>query len=86
MASTYSTAIMLMLVGMITVFAMLVIVFLVGNMIISVTNSIYKEPDTPKIPVAKPVNIESQKLAAIVSSVNMVTSGKGRVISIEKIK
>lgn len=86
MTSTFSTAFLLMLVGMFTVFAMLVIVFLVGKVIISITNSMYKEPSGPKIPEVKLVDIETQKIAAIVSTVNWVTSGKGKITSIQKIK
>lgn len=85
MSETFSTALILMLVGMITVFAMLVIVYLVGNLIITITNKLYKEVPVNQTPVTPPVNIESPKLAAIITAVNMVTLGKGKVTSIRKI-
>lgn len=85
MSETYSTALMLMLVGMITVFAMLVIVYLVGNLIIKITNKLYKEVLIEKNPLTPPENTDSPKLAAIITAVNIVTMGKGKVTSIRKI-
>lgn len=75
-----------MLVGMITVFAMLLIVYMVGNLIITITNKLYKEPVIPKVPVSPSVSLETKKIAAITTAVNRVTSGKGKVTSIKKIQ
>lgn len=85
MNETYSTALMLMLVGMITVFTILVIVYLVGKTIILITNKLYKEVPVEKSSTTNSLNIESSKLAAIVTAVDRVTIGKGKVTSIRKI-
>ena len=82
-----SEALKLMLTGMSTVFFILIMVVLLGNLIIIVTNKFSVAP------ISSPVKIEnnsrkvdSSKLAAIVSAVDIATKGKGRVSSIEKIK
>lgn len=87
MNTEMSTALMLMAVGMITVFAILMVVYIVGTLIISVTNKLYKE----KVPVIAPViaqqsSITPQKLSAIITAVGISTLGKGTVTSIQKIK
>lgn len=85
MSEIYSMALMLMLVGMITVFAMLVIVYLVGNLIITITNKLYKEETIDKNRMVTSTNVESAKIAAITSAVNITTLGKGKITSIRKI-
>ena len=80
-------ALKLLLTGMGTVFFILIMVVLLGNLIIMVTNKFATTP-VEAIPVKSGSNsglIESNKLAAIVSAVDIATSGKGKVSSIEKI-
>lgn len=84
MSEGISTALSLMLIGMITVGFILFVVVAVGNIIIRVTNKI-KVPEVIKVVRTSKQSFSSNKMAAIVSAVNSVTQGKGRVTKIEKI-
>lgn len=80
-----SEVLKLVLTGMGTVFFILIMVVLLGNLIIRITNTF-----SPAIPVQASSNngsseIEPAKLAAIVSAVESVTRGKGMVTSVKKI-
>ena len=74
-------------VGMITVFVILSLVVLLGNLIIRFVNKYIPEEITQKVqPPTVPVGvINPKKMAAIVSAVKMLTGGKGHVIKIEKL-
>ena len=77
-------AIQLMLTGMGTVFFILIMVVVLGNVIIRVTNTFAVVSNQPgKTSTSR--GIEPAKLAAIVSAVDVVTRGKGKVSSVEKI-
>jgi len=78
-------ALKLMLTGMGTVFFILIMVVVLGNVIIRVTNSYTTEPVKKTGAAGGTSAVESHQLAAIVSAVSMVTKGKGRVTSVEKI-
>lgn len=84
MSQGISTALSLMLIGMITVGFILFVVVAVGNVIIRVTNRI-KVPEVIKAVRTSKETFSANKMAAIVSAVNTVTQGKGRVSKIEKI-
>lgn len=83
-----NTALGLLVVGMVTVFIILWLVVVIGNLVIRLTNRF--------IPVAGPAagkpgngntrgrKIHSKKLAAIVAAVDVVTQGQGSVESIKK--
>lgn len=83
-----NTALGLLVVGMVTVFIILWLVVVIGNLVIRLTNRF--------IPVADPTagkagnggisgkRVHSKKLAAIVAAVDVVTQGKGNVESIGK--
>ena len=83
-----NTALGLLIVGMVTVFIILWLVVLIGNLVIRLTNRF--------IPATVPVEgksgsrssarkkTDSKKLAAIVAAVDAVTGGQGNVESIEK--
>lgn len=79
-------AIRLMLTGMSTVFFILIMVVFLGNLIIQITNRFEVVP-TKKMGINADAvrEIESNKLAAIVSAVEITTRGKGKITSIEKI-
>lgn len=83
----FSTALMLLAVGMITVFTILAFIVIFGTVLISLVNKFIPEA---KISVAvrrkAPVTIDPRKLAAIVSAVDIVTEGKAKVTSITKAK
>ncbi|WP_298653942.1 OadG family transporter subunit [uncultured Proteiniphilum sp.] len=83
-----NTALGLLVVGMVTVFIILCLVVVIGNVVIRLTNRF--------IPVTGPATGKSgnggsagkkahtKKLAAIVAAVDVVTQGQGSVESIEK--
>ena len=71
------TALLLMVVGMATVFAILLIVIYLGKLLISLVNKYAPEEQLPaKQGAQSPVPIPA---------VNVVTQGKGKVAKIEKI-
>lgn len=81
-----SEAFKLMLTGMSTVFLILILVVLLGNLIIRVTNKYAASPVAPTGSAGKVVaGIETAKMAAIVSAVEISTKGKGTITSIERI-
>jgi len=93
MSENVQTALLLLLVGMITVFIILSLVVLTGNLLIKFVNRFY--PDAPikgmnklGVRLKHPSNsaIVPAKLAAITAAVQVVTEGKGRITKIEKIE
>lgn len=85
--SDLSLALELMGVGMITVFVILALVVVIGNLIIRFVNKYIPEEIAKVVPVAanQKVGMNPKAIAAIVSAVNIITSGKGKVSKIEKI-
>ena len=85
--SDIGMALQLMGVGMITVFIILSLVVLIGNLIIRFVNKYLPEEIGSKIQKAadKAEEFNRKKVAAIVSAVKIVTEGKGRVTKIEKL-
>ena len=81
------TALLLMVVGMATVFVILLIVIYLGKLLIASVNKYAPEEVLPakkevqKGPAPVPANI----LAAITAAVNVVTQGKGKVTKVEKL-
>ncbi len=72
-------------VGMITVFIILSLVVIIGNLIIRFVNKYLPEEVSRKIEPAGIVSsVDSKKVAAIISAVKMITGGKGQVTKIEK--
>ncbi len=94
MGESISTAIIVSLIGMVTVFIILGLVVLTGKVLIRIVNTFFPiheiEPATP-LTSASPNNQTPKKsfnkstLAAIITSVDTVTFGKGKVNRIEKI-
>ena len=82
-----SEALKLMLTGMSTVFFILIMVVVLGNLIIQLTNKFAVAPVTLTDGADKSkTEIEPSKLAAIVSAVEISTKGKGNVTMIERMK
>lgn len=77
-------ALKLMLTGMSTVFFILIMVVVLGNIIIRITNKFAVAPVTHTS--GSESEIEPSKLAAIISAVEITTLGKGKVTSIEKME
>lgn len=93
------TGLLLMVVGMTTVFAILLIVINLGKGLIVLVNKYAPEEIVAKKPIAATVraqtatpaqataigNLSGQETAAIVSAISAVTRGQGKIIKIEKI-
>lgn len=81
-----NTALMLMVVGMATVFAILLIVIYLGKGLIALVNKYAPEEAVPaKAAASSPAAIPGNILAAISAAVTVVTQGKGKVSKVEKI-
>ena len=86
------TGLLLMVVGMATVFVILLIVIYLGKALIWAVNKYAPEEEgTKKVTkvaaaVKAPTNaLSSQETAVIVSAVSMATQGLGKVVKIEKL-
>ena len=75
---------LLMVVGMCTVFLILLIVIWISQFLISVVNKIAPEEE-PK-PVTSGPSTDAGAMDAIKVAVEILTAGKGQVIKIEKLK
>ena len=87
MNEVFSTAFMLLAVGMITVFTILALVVFFGNVLISVVNKYFPEENIAKV-VSQTTHrsIDPRKMAAIVSAIDVVSEGRAKVTSITKVK
>ena len=86
MENPITEAVKLMFTGMGTVFLILIFVVLLGKLIIIITNKYSEVPaEAAGMPESKVSVIEPKKLAAIISTVENVTLGKGSITSIKKI-
>ncbi len=73
-------------VGMITVFVILFLVIIIGNMIIRFVNKYFPEETKGKVSAGSTATEpDPRKVAAIVSAVKIVTKGKGRVTGVERL-
>jgi oxaloacetate decarboxylase gamma subunit len=74
-------------VGMVTVFIILALVVILGNLIIRFVNRFMPEVQKVAASVNEVVlpEISQKKMAVIVSAVNKLTNGTGRVNKIEKL-
>ena len=89
MSQELNTALLVLVVGMLTVFLILFLVVLTGQVIIRIVNYY----SNGYIPAAKEVSgyppaqeKDKGKIAAIVAAVNVITEGKGKVERIESIE
>ncbi|WP_297090430.1 OadG family protein [uncultured Draconibacterium sp.] len=79
-------ALKLMLTGMSTVFFILIMVVVLGRLIIQITNRFWAVPSkVSAVQTSTVAEIEANKLAAIVSAVEITTRGKGKITSVEKL-
>ena len=91
MQADISTAFLVLVIGMITVFVILGLVVLTGHILIRVVNKFFPMPvveiskKTEKSPPLIPNNYNKSTVAAIVSVVDIITKGKGRPEKIEKL-
>lgn len=82
------TGLLLMVVGMVTVFLILLIVIYMSKGLIALVNKVAPEEVVVKkksVPSAAPAVIDNNVMAAIKGAVSIVTNGKGKVVKVEKI-
>ena len=75
---------MLMVVGMTTVFIILLIVIFLGKYLIVLVNKYAPEEAVLKTPVVNPTK-DVGAMDAIKTAVDILTAGKGQVIKVEKL-
>ena len=86
-----STAFIVLIVGMITVFVILGLVVLTGNVLIKVVNRYYpvalqaQEPKPTSLVAVPKQRTNQSKLAAIVAAVDITSGGRAKIEKIEKI-
>lgn len=80
MENEISQALTLLGIGMITVFVVLSLVVVVGNLLIRIVNRLAPIQNVS----TKTSEISNAKIAAITSTVDLITRGKGRITKIEK--
>jgi oxaloacetate decarboxylase gamma subunit len=86
MEQNIGNALSIMLVGMATVFLILWLVVVIGNLIIRVTNKYYPAVEPVKFQKGKTHDSDSTgKIAAIVAAVGIITNGEGHVTKITKV-
>ena len=89
MSEDFTTGLMLLAVGMITIFVVLSLVVITGNLLIRFVNQYF-----PDVPVTSPsplqpsgsAEISPQIVSAIVGAVDIVTQGAGKITSIQQEK
>ena len=77
-------ALMLMVVGMATVFVILLVVINLGRLLITLVNKFAPEEAQKKSSVAVPT-VDAGAMDAIKAAVDILTAGKGQVVKIEKL-
>ncbi len=78
-------ALLLMVVGMATVFAILLIVIYLGKGLVALVNKYVPEDIPASNAEGKPAPIPAHILAVINAAVNVATHGKGKVAKVEKL-
>lgn len=90
MPQDFNTALVLLAVGMTTVFVILSLVVLSGRLLIRLVNAYAPEPLAVRTSAPVPLissnepNVSPAVVAAIVATVDHITGGKGKVQKIEK--
>lgn len=79
------TGLMLMVVGMATVFLILLIVIWISQFLIMVVNKVAPEEEPKKKPATSGASSDAGTMDAIKAAVDILTAGKGQVIKIEKL-
>ena len=89
MPAEFQTALLLLIVGMITVFVILSLVVFTGRTLIWVINKYFSEEEIIeydyKVPYIDEDVIYYKKLAAIIAGVEIATSGQGKIAKVERI-
>ena len=80
------TGLMLMLVGMTTVFVILLIVIGLSQVLIKVVNKVAPEENAKKKEVKTTPSTDAGAMDAIKAAVDILTAGQGQVIKVEKLR
>lgn len=83
MTEEISLALTLLLIGMITVFLVLLLVVITGNLLIRIVNK-YFPAEISDNPARGSGEIDQSTIAAITAAVTTITGGKGKITKIEK--
>lgn len=83
--SNIEIGLLLMLVGMLTVFAILLIVVLVSKFLIFLTNKVEVTKSGKSLTGPSTVSIDKKKLAILTAVVSHATAGHGSIESVKKI-
>ncbi len=76
----------LMLIGMVTVFTILIIVITLSNALIRIVNKVCPAEEAPKKKApAQAAKVDSAVMDIINATVAQITAGKGRVTNVERI-
>ena len=75
----------LMIVGMVTVFAVLLIIINLSKLLISVVNKVAPEEEAKSKVVSQTPAIAADVMEVIRQTVSQVTGGKGKVVNVVKI-
>jgi oxaloacetate decarboxylase gamma subunit len=86
MDTTLPNAFVLLIVGMTTVFIVLLLVVLAGKTLIRIINRFAPAPPLPTVRSLKKQAIDTAVVAVLSSVVDHVTMGQGQIISIKKEK
>lgn len=78
-------ALMLMVVGMATVFVILLIVIYLGKFLIAMVNKFAPAEEVKKKAVTVAPTADAGAMDAIKAAVDILTAGKGQVVKIEKL-
>lgn len=77
---------MLMGIGMLTVFTVLLIIINLSKVLISIVNKVAPEEETkPKAKTAAPAAIPQDVMEIISQTVNKITKGKGTVVNVTRV-
>ena len=83
------TALLLLFVGMITVFVILALVVFTGKLLIWIVNKYFSEEDRLdydyRAPYLEDNVIDKKKLVAIAVAVEVVTQGRGQITQVERV-
>lgn len=87
MESNISNALVLLVIGMITVFLILALVVISGNILIKLVNKYTPEPTKKFLRNDRSATVTApETLAVIATEVKTVTAGHGKVESIQKVE
>lgn len=84
MENSVASALELMLIGMITVFAVLSLVVITGNVLIRLVNRFASAPAAPPAPPVSGGGTNPKTVAALAATVAAITRGKGQIERIER--